>query len=153
MLSSSSWVKEMQRCPNIHILALLNSILCQFKPSNPSLNQTGQYPLLYHHICIKKKERKRLSNAFFMKKDNSIRLRLLKQHKCCPSGTMLSMVTGYLWCSFLFNPDEGKLHQVHLLFYSGDVLTCWCSLPYLQKKQVVNKCQFLPEKVAFCINF
>lgn len=33
-----SSVKEMQRHPNIHIPALLNSILCQFKPSNPRLN-------------------------------------------------------------------------------------------------------------------
>lgn len=67
-----------------------------------------------------------------MKKDNSIRLRLFKQHKRCPSGTMLSMVTRYLWGSFLFNPDEGKLHQVHLLFYCGDdLLACWCILHLL----------------------
>lgn len=49
----------MPKRPNIHILALFNYILHQFKPINPSLNQKGQYPLLYHYICITKEVKKK----------------------------------------------------------------------------------------------
>ena len=96
----------MERCPNIHILALLNSILCQFKPSNPSLNQKGLYLLLYHYISLTKKEKKRLSNAFsgckktrVSESDCSSNTNVVLQDLCCP---------GLLWTLLVFIPFQAR---------------------------------------------
>lgn len=124
-----SSVKEMQRCPDIHILALLNSV-CQFKPE-------GSVSPFVPWCQRNKKRKKRLSNAFSRCKTrvSESDVLLFKQQKHCPSGLMLSRVTtNPLGVHSSSSQMRGKLHQGQLLLYCADLLACHCSPPYFQKK-------------------
>lgn len=101
-----SSVKDMQRCPDIHSLALLNSI-CQFKPEG---SVSLFVPLCQHN---KKKKRKGFLMPF-----QDANPRVSVRCVAVQATKMLSFRTYVVqgcyeppWCLFLFDPDEGQVTQ------------------------------------------